>query len=88
MKYKKWILFRITTGIVHWMWNGEYPVLITPDEDLDEVPGFYAWENFHKDPPFAAWEEFFRELENSRKQTFKFNGYSFTIVARGNFQEP
>lgn len=87
MKYKKWILFRATNGIIHWMWNGQYPVLVTSDEDLDELD-FYGWEKWNKDIQPVAWETLFRELENSRKKTFKFNGRPYTIVSRGEFAEP
>lgn len=88
MKYNKWILFRTTNGIVHWIWNGEYPILVTADEDLSSDIISYAWEDFNKNIQPITWEQLFQELENSKKRTFKFNGRPYIIVARGDFQEP
>lgn len=88
MKYKKWILFRLTNRSVHWIWNGEYPVLVTSDADLPDYITSYAWENLNDSIQSIIWEQLFQELENNKKRTFTFNGRPYTIVARGDFQEP
>jgi hypothetical protein len=90
MKNHNWILFRLAHDTVHYMWNGEYPVLVTAEEDLGPgiIKGSYAWENVHFTASEAAWQKVLSSLEMTRHKFFHFNGYKYVVVARGKFTEP
>lgn len=89
---RKWILFRRRNFNVHYLWNGEYPILVTADKDLPkfndvDVPQ-WGWPHVHRNDAPDAWKELFEHLEKSRQRTFKLERIEYVIEERGVFQEP
>ena len=78
---KKWMLFREEHTNLHFLWNGQYPIIVTP----------FAADAWNEDGTTTEQERIIlsEACDNKRRQVFQISGRCrYVVITRGEFQEP
>lgn len=87
MDKQPWMMFRVTGTEVHYLWNGEFPVLIRVGVN-DGTNSDWYWDRADPEKLTEEQVKFFNETALSRKRTFKTHPHKdevMQIVERGIF---
>lgn len=89
IKPKQWMMFR-TSSFVYYIWNGEFPVLLSVPKDSNA--NAYYWTGVPPNNTDVLPKEIdaLNEVCDSKKRVFKLasrKGITYTVVQRGEFIE-
>lgn len=81
MESKHWMIFYREADGNHFLFNGEWPISITPGGNAYGGTDTGFKKRVEKDVPIL------NEIMSSKKRLFKINQQRYIIIARGNFVE-